>query len=886
MVWPVVLTPQAILSGQVLDREMGSPVDNGFVVIEAENGESEKRVAIKNGMYSFEGVEIGTYRILAYVNGYVTGRYAKTLTLDVGDKVTDANIRVDRGLTLTGSITDTNGLALSGAVVVSRPAEGEGRQQQIQTDAKGNFVLSGLEAGEYFVDATAPGYARSFFGGADKQIDAQVIEVGTTKKNRDVNLILKHVGAIFGTVYDRKGNVLKGVQVFAEPVEGGQRHQVRASDDGTYILTGLAPVPYVVRARAEGFAPLFYGGAWRRDKAEPVRVRADGHVTGLNFALGRMSSVSGQIKDRNGKPVARAMVHLLAPAEPEEEIRADDIQTRGAVPVLVPHARGAQPVQTDKHGNYRFDAVFPGSYLLQAEAQRFSSRFYVKDSEPEYIRVTQEESITDRDVVLPLLGRISGYIRAIDKKALEDIVVVAVPVDLAMWEDRVPGSAIRFPGVVLNGKTGAFKISGLPEGRYQIYASARQHVTRWFGNVEDVSAAQSVMVSLDSVVKNVDFELTRGGLLSGQVLADDTRRPIASARVTVQRFGHSGIWQTTTDDNGAFEMGGLPNGDFFLRVEAPGFVSEFYGDTLKLEDAVVIAVKAGDPVADFRLGLARRQLADFDGNGAVDFTDLMALFQNLMDKQNAALSFDLNHDGQVDFLDFLVFVQVMQRAGKMVAGQGVLTLDQMDSESEELVAVLGTELLSPVQGFVIRVTYDPAKADYVGAKTDLGNGELTVYEEPGAVVVVGDFRDQVPATNSKILAYLMFYPKEHEIELTTEMALGMGADDTLMPLQLPERVRLVVPPQAFRLMQNVPNPFNPATAIAFELPEAIDVELAIYNLVGQRVRILVREFRPAGRYQVEWDAKDDLGRDVSSGVYFYRFQAGDFGATRRMLLVR
>jgi hypothetical protein len=391
---------------------------------------------------------------------------------------------------------------------------------------------------------------------------------------------------------------------------------------------------------------------------------------------------------------------------------------------------------------------------------------------------------------------------------------------------------------------------------------------------------------LDGVVKNIDFELTRGGFLSGQVLADDTGRFISNARVTAQRLGHSGIWQTATDANGMFEMGGLPNGDFLLRVEAPGFVSEFYGDTLKPEDAEAIAVKAGDPGVDFRLGLARRQLADFDGNGVVDFTDLMALFQNLTDKQHAALSFDLNHDGQVDFLDFLVFVQVMQRAGKMVAGQGVLSVDQMDSESEELVAVFGFELLSPVQGFAIRVTYDPTEADYVGAKTDLGNGQLTVYKEPGAVVVVGDFRDQAPVSNSEILAHLTFYPKRQEIVLTTEMAWGMGADDTLIPLQLPEQMRLVVPPQTFRLMQNVPNPFNPATAIAFELPEAIDVELAIYNLVGQKVRTLVREFRPAGRYQVEWDAKDDLGRDVSSGVYFYRFQAGNFGATRRMLLVR
>jgi hypothetical protein len=114
----------------------------------------------------------------------------------------------------------------------------------------------------------------------------------------------------------------------------------------------------------------------------------------------------------------------------------------------------------------------------------------------------------------------------------------------------------------------------------------------------------------------------------------------------------------------------------------------------------------------------------------------------------------------------------------------------------------------------------------------------------------------------------------------------LTADGALLPLLLPEPQRLEWPPTVYRLFQNVPNPFNPETTISFELPEGTEVALAVYNLVGQRVRTLVQEARGPGRYRVVWDGRDDLGHDVSSGVYFYRFKAGDFLATRRMLLVR
>lgn len=87
-------------------------------------------------------------------------------------------------------------------------------------------------------------------------------------------------------------------------------------------------------------------------------------------------------------------------------------------------------------------------------------------------------------------------------------------------------------------------------------------------------------------------------------------------------------------------------------------------------------------------------------------------------------------------------------------------------------------------------------------------------------------------------------------------------------------------PKTFALFQNFPNPFNPSTVIAFDLPRASNYSLKIYDLLGQTVR----EFNGhagAGRVQVTWDA-----RNQASGVYFYRLTAGNFSATRKMLLLK
>ncbi len=93
-------------------------------------------------------------------------------------------------------------------------------------------------------------------------------------------------------------------------------------------------------------------------------------------------------------------------------------------------------------------------------------------------------------------------------------------------------------------------------------------------------------------------------------------------------------------------------------------------------------------------------------------------------------------------------------------------------------------------------------------------------------------------------------------------------------------------PSAFALRQNYPNPFNPSTTIHYDLPKSSNVRLNIYNIQGQRVMTLVNGQKTAGRYQVSWNGRNERGQMVSSGIYIYRIQAGDFIKTRKMMLLK
>jgi hypothetical protein len=97
-------------------------------------------------------------------------------------------------------------------------------------------------------------------------------------------------------------------------------------------------------------------------------------------------------------------------------------------------------------------------------------------------------------------------------------------------------------------------------------------------------------------------------------------------------------------------------------------------------------------------------------------------------------------------------------------------------------------------------------------------------------------------------------------------------------------------PRSLSLHQNHPNPFNPMTAIDYELPESIpvdgEVELRVFDVRGRRVRDLVCSSQGPGRYRVIWDGRDSGGAAMPSGIYLYTLRAGGMSLTRKMTLAR
>jgi hypothetical protein len=88
-------------------------------------------------------------------------------------------------------------------------------------------------------------------------------------------------------------------------------------------------------------------------------------------------------------------------------------------------------------------------------------------------------------------------------------------------------------------------------------------------------------------------------------------------------------------------------------------------------------------------------------------------------------------------------------------------------------------------------------------------------------------------------------------------------------------------PSNYYLSQNYPNPFNPSTVINYEIPKVSRVTISVYNVLGQEITKLVNREQAAGKYSVDFNAEK-----LSSGIYFYKIQAGNFSSFKKMILMK
>lgn len=211
---------------------------------------------------------------------------------------------------------------------------------------------------------------------------------------------------------------------------------------------------------------------------------------------------------------------------------------------------------------------------------------------------------------------------------------------------------------------------------------------------------------------------------------------------------------------------------------------------------------------------------------------------------------------------------------------------------------MSVEDAKSLKGYGFTLQFDQSRYEFVETRQinegflagGSGNAPLFVSsaKNPGEIVVGGMAISSPPVDGTGDLVEFVFRTFEDPLPNDFQVLEGVLVDlagnvDQVVAVEID---RLDLRPEDYGLDQNMPNPFNPATTINYQIPDAGQVKLIIYNLLGQEVRTLVDMNMEAGFHNMVWDGADDFGRQVASGVYIYRMTSNDFSSTRRMMLLK
>jgi hypothetical protein len=320
-------------------------------------------------------------------------------------------------------------------------------------------------------------------------------------------------------------------------------------------------------------------------------------------------------------------------------------------------------------------------------------------------------------------------------------------------------------------------------------------------------------------------------------------------------------------------------------------------------------------------------LGDATGDGLVDASDVVYLLNYLFvngPEPRPLEAGDANCDGVVDIADVVYLLNYLfvggpsptcdgknssteldlkklnQNLSKAKIGLFVPTpsegnLRRLDQQGE--IAVWG-KLDQDVAGLQLEISYDPKELTLLKPElTSLTSGLSIFYggkeglQKIGIVDVSG--KNLIPSGEGALVTL-----KARGIDLGSirmEKAILVDREAHKIPVEIVSEIKKSdqdltagepAIPQEFSLSANYPNPFNPETEIKYALPKDCHVKLAIYNILGEKVKVLVDEQQSAGYRRVCWDGKSDKGEEVASGVYFYRLETKEFSEVKKMMLVK
>jgi len=287
--------------------------------------------------------------------------------------------------------------------------------------------------------------------------------------------------------------------------------------------------------------------------------------------------------------------------------------------------------------------------------------------------------------------------------------------------------------------------------------------------------------------------------------------------------------------------------------------------------------------------------ADWNSDEAVGLGDLV-LFGSQWDTkvgdENWISAFDLNDDGSVGLGDLVLLgdAWTIAKVAKMIDSLPVTTdvgiaMDALYDESSSVYLVnLTVGEADGLNGVGLSLSYDAEALEIVeDGITGLGAINITKVTEAGMLDINSYFREN--EFNGTITVAFRSLDTNSDLDFELVNA-SVAIDNVVNAVSELSSVTLKAVPSVYSLAQNFPNPFNPTTTIEYSIPQSGHVQLAIWNIAGQKVRTLVNENQTASYKKVVWDGRNDMGETVGAGLYIYKLTAGSFTKIHKMNLIK
>jgi hypothetical protein len=286
-------------------------------------------------------------------------------------------------------------------------------------------------------------------------------------------------------------------------------------------------------------------------------------------------------------------------------------------------------------------------------------------------------------------------------------------------------------------------------------------------------------------------------------------------------------------------------------------------------------------------------LADFNDDGFVSLADLVLLGSKwglTSSSPDFVIKYDLNKDGSIGLADLVILGSQwtgLSKVAKAVPAASVtLDLTSKRNEASTMFYVnVSAKGVTGIDGIAFSLKYNTNVLEFVKDSLS-GLGAISVTKDSKAGVI--DIASVYKKEKFSGIITLGFKVKGRTSDINVRMVNAEVAFNGVISSDNDQTVILKTKPNTYLLSQNIPNPFNPTTIIRYTIPgdEEVSLRLKIYDSRGTIVKTLVNGTSNPGIYSATWNATDDAGRRISSGIYFYRLEAGSFTQTRKMLFLR